>query len=181
MDWLANNAIYLEIAFIAAAVGCVWGWVKTTQKAWLIGAPILLLLAGGVFLLDRNYESPEQQVRTLLFDTAAAIERDDQQATLNAFIPEAEKERAVIRSQFAAFEISDISIKNNLEIEVSESGRRATAEFNVTAFAKLRRGGQGRRGAFFFIVHFERGSDGWLIESFEYMSAEKGFQRPDAR
>lgn len=174
----------LAIGLLVGAGAMVWGWLQTTDKRLLYGAAVPLLLAVGVIVLDQLYESPEEQVRQALFAAADAIERDDMQATLDAFIPEAEKERAAIRSQFAIFKVSDISIKNNLTIEITRTGRRATAKFNVTAQVTHRsRGGSdfSRRIPRYFTVYFERDGKKWLIETFEEQPAETGFKRPDAR
>ena len=90
--------------------------------------------------------------------------------------------RSRIGQALALFRISDVQIKSNLEITVSESGRRAKAEFNATALGSARNGMvKNHKGAFFFVVNYVRDKDRWLIDSFEDLSPEQGYQRPSAR
>ena len=181
MDWIANNTFLLIVIFSATGVGLALAWSQTGNKKMLYFAAPFLALAVAVFVIGRVHVSPEQQVKAALFAVAESIEQGDVEATVSAFVPEAIKEREAVRHAFRIFKIDDISIKNNLKITVTQTGRRATAEFNVTAMASTKQGGLSRKVPLFFIVHYEKDGNDWLIDSYEQMSAEKGFQKPQAR
>ncbi len=182
MNWLADNMIVVSGSLAIIMAGLAAGWVKTGDKRLLLGALIPALLAVAVVGVGLLHESPQEQIKKTLFATAEAIEHDKVDEVVESLTPEREQLRERVRQSMTFFEIKDIDIKSNLKITMSDSGRRAEVEFNVTAVTSLKSGlAKNQKVAFFFIVSYVRDRDRWLIDDFEELSPEKGFQRKDAR
>ncbi len=178
MNWLANNSILICSLSGFVSIGLIVGWVKTTNIRLLQGAAAPAAFALFVLLLGVMYESPEIKIRKTLFAAAEAIERNDVEAVVEMFLPEAKDQRAAVRKGMAFGRATQVDIKSNLEITVSDSGRRAVAKFNVTFQGEDRAGLLGnRRYPAFFIVHFEKDKERWLVDKYEFESAMKGFQK----
>lgn len=130
--WFTETPWPPIILMLAVSLGLFISFLNTKRGFYLIGCMLLLAGSVGVYFVEQRIVTEAEVVEQSVIDIAAAFEQADKQKTLSFFSDFADKERAVINSQF-----DKIKIKKGLRI----TDMHVTLENENTAVAQFRANG----------------------------------------
>jgi len=168
----------LFIGVIAEAIA-IGGVVKTGRREPLIAAiviPVLLVLLLG---MERFVVTDEEQVRGTIHALARDVERNDLPAVLEHLSKEFPEGRKRAQVEFPRYRFDEVSVKNNLEVEVFPDNMppKATATFNVTVVASDR-GGMitNQKVARFVELTLYKEDDAWKVGAYDHRDPMEGMR-----
>ena len=162
-------AVYL--AFVLAAIVCGAVWInRRTSKALLVFATSLLLL-GGLFLLDRLFESPREEAKRRVEAMAKAADARDVDAFLAnvadtfQYQGESEAHRTVTREELRRSGLWSVLRQYNVHVATWDFDRNDVVEIDpiTVEIGFLGKGeADGKQAPMYFRARFTRQSDGTM-------------------
>lgn len=114
--------------------GMLFGGLIQTGKKWLLYAGIgVLLLTVGLLFLERSTITPREAVKATLYVIADDLERNDITSVLGHVSDAKMDIKGDAKKYLGYLDVIEVKIKNNLKIEIFDtgSGQIAEARFNV--------------------------------------------------
>jgi hypothetical protein len=155
------------------------GFVQTQRKPLLFGAVGVASLVGILFLLERLVVTPNEEVAQTLHEIAADLQVNNIEGVVRHIASTSPELEQDARARLHGITLERVTIKRNLEIEVSSPGhpQSAHASFNCVVVGTDKAGFLGKRqGAFFFDVQLTKEQGGWRVASYEMKDPRAGMR-----
>lgn len=133
MTWLLQEPLYIAILGVVAVAMLGFAWLQTRVQALLYATLAAVVVTGLLLAVEHWVETDQERVAKTLHEIAAAVERNDLQATLRYAASGADEARARVEAEFPRYHFERVSIKHNLEVKINYDRQppEATATFNV--------------------------------------------------
>ena len=143
MTWLVEEPVYIGILGFVTLGFLIFAWTQTGYRWMLHAAAGVIALTVGLLVLERLVETEPEQIERTLHQIARDVQTNDLALVLSHVYSGAPETMAMARGEFPRYELSDVDIKRNVEIQLVEgdSPPRAEVSFNVALNVKERKGG----------------------------------------
>jgi len=178
---LATEWFVAGVAFLTA-VGFLFAWLKTGNKALLIGVAIALVSGAGTLAAASLIVTDTERVENEIRDVAKDVEQNDLSAVLDHVHPEADEIIQDAKQRLPNYEFESVLVRiRNVEIDETKSPRTALVEFLVivSGTAKSTNSRLPRQARPFFRVTMVEEGDRWLIRDYELRPTNEAFQKRD--
>jgi hypothetical protein len=177
MTWFAEDplVIWLSAAVLFTAVLIVY--LQTRQRWSLLAMAVVVLLAGGLTLLEQVLVTPREAVGQTLREVLAAVEANDLPRTLSTISPTAGEVRSDAETLMPRLEVIRADATNTPVIEFNGAAK-ATARFR--AFVEVIDRRTGLKGAYFddLTITFQLKGDRWKVVAYQPVKSwRKGANR----
>lgn len=130
--WFTETAWPPAILIAAVAACCLFVGLLRARRSWLIAAVVIALLIPAAFIIERMIVTPGEEIERLVIELRNAVVARDVEATLAFLSPQADLERAAIRTGMALGHIKP-------DVEITDLHVNVTA--NSTAVSHFRANG----------------------------------------
>lgn len=172
MTWLVEEPLYIAILGVVTISFLGYAWSQTGYR-WMMHAILAAIaLTIGLLLLERMVETEPEQIETALHRIARDVETNDIDRILPHVYSGAPVTADDARREFARYVVSDVVIKNNVEVQITpqESPPLAKVTFNATLNVRDRQQGGINYGRVAIFVDLTmRKEDGqWKVATYRY-------------
>ena len=165
MTWFAEDPllIWLSAAVLFTAVLIIY--LQTRQRWSLLAMAVVVVLAGGLTLLEQILMTPREAVGQTLREVIAAIEANDLPVTLSTISATAVEVRSDAETLMRRLEVIRAGVTDTPVIKL-DGPTNATAEFR--AFVEVIDRHTGMKGGYFddLVITFHREGDRWKIVAY---------------
>jgi hypothetical protein len=189
---------FLENPFLTLVLGgftlaiLAGGWVQTQRRELIVAFIAALALVVGLVTLEwlvvtdrERLEVKENEVKSTIHQIAREAEANDGESLARHFHSSASAMRERLLSEITHFQVSDVAVKNNLNvvIDTSREPLRATATFNVVVTVSDDQGFlKDKPIPRFVTAYFEREDGQWRCTRYEHDDVRaSGKQRQEER
>jgi len=134
----------------------------------MLGVAIVMGLA---VLIDRLVVTDRERVAKLVYEAAAAAQRNEIEPIIANILPSATAIRAEARRWIGQVKLSDVTI-TNMRVDLDRAARppAATAVFRVIAKGEVRDRTAVYPGDYFGVItaHFVRQDDRWMLSDYQH-------------
>jgi K+ transporter len=171
--------ILVVFVFIEAALAALLWMHGQKWTLWAMAAAVGL--CGTWLAAERVVVTEREKVAAVVYEAAAALERNSLPDLLNTIAANATNVRHDAQAILPQVSINRVSVKNNLAIDVYESRRPpfAKARFNVVIYAEPKAyagppGDAGRPYPRFCELTFSRENGNWRISDYKLHDPREG-------
>jgi len=168
MTWHLEQPLPI-IAMGALLFAMLLGGLIKTGRRGLLGAMIAVVFATiGMLMLERIVVTPGEQIAATLQQLARDIQTNEPSLVFQHISATAEPLRNDAEMALERIEIHKVTVKSNLETEISANGEKATARFNASFDASAKSGlVNNQHAAWFFVVDFVKQQGRWLVTDYK--------------
>jgi hypothetical protein len=145
--------------------------LKTGRGAILTAMLGVAILMGLAVLIDRLVVTDRERVANLVYEAAAAAQRNEIEPIIANILPSATAVRAEARRWIGQARLSDVTI-TNMRVDLDRGAKPpvATAVFRVIAKGEIRDRTAVYPGDYFGLItaHFVRSEDRWMLADYEH-------------
>lgn len=170
--WIFEQPLY--IVLFAAIGGAILGGalLQTGKHLFLYLLVGWIALAGIALGCEYAIVTEKEEIESVIYDVAAALEANDVEAVKSYISDDASDVRAVAQRQMAYVEIQNVKLKDNLEVSFlnGSTPEMAVAKLNVKIEGRVK-GNADFQGDFatFLVLTFQKDPDGqWRIVSYDF-------------
>jgi hypothetical protein len=177
MTWLIEDPLPIMVMGVILGVIVAVGFIKTGQR-WLIAALAgVVLLAIAVLAIEQMVVTDREEVELVLFEIAAAVERNDIDAALLHISPDAPGVHRA-NTELRRITFREVDIKPNLEIEVfpDRTPPEAQTRFNVVVIADVGIGGGADRYPRYVEATFVKEGERWVVRDYDHYEPTRGMR-----
>ena len=144
-------------------------------------AGVVAAATTGLVLLESAVKTPRERIYETIFAISAAVEKEDFETALGYVSPKSEIVRSQALNELNKYEISSISVKNNLIVLFDKTAQPPTAQ---TGFNVVVKGSAAHMGITnqtvprYLEVSFEyhEGNDAWYVTSYGHADFREGIK-----
>ncbi|MBW3597224.1 MAG: hypothetical protein KY475_08110 [Planctomycetes bacterium] len=178
MTWLVEQSLPILVMGGIVVIALAVGYVKTGQRGLLAAVLAAVVILIALIAVERWVVTDREQVEEVLFEIAAAVERNDIDGALSHISPRAAGVHHA-STELRRVEFQDVDIKPNLEIEVfpERSPPTAEARFNVMVILTVPELQlHNERYPRYVEVTFVKDGDRWLVQDYQHYNPTRGMQ-----
>ncbi len=157
--------VYVFLGFVALAMGAMWQGNRS--RRWLIAAAVPVVLAIGVFVVERMVETDREKIHAVLAEISEAVTAGDFDRVGQYLDDELggdyRDKASAVRAGKQALEQFDIKSLRFLNPRLEIDGTSAT--LGVTTLVEFATQGQAGRTSLVWTIHWIRRDAGWRIHS----------------
>lgn len=168
---LAEQPLLVSLMLGALAAGFIYGWLQTGQKglgAVGLGAALLIPLA---WFIASNWVTDREQIETLIYEIADAVERNDHEAAVRV-IGDA-KTKAMARQELSRWKFSLAAVNRIRSIDIIEGTFPLEADVDMSVKVRVSPASGGGMRDFHvprrLILNFEKDGDDWFVVRYQHM------------
>jgi hypothetical protein len=167
MNWLAENSLPI---WVAGVVALTMAWVvffHTRSSQALGGIVAVVVVTGGLLLVEHLIETPREAVERTLYELAARVEANDVKGALSYLAPNATPAiRNDIERQMPQVKIERARVIGSPKIEVSPDEHSASVKCRGLIIAVVKRNGMKGGAEDEVTLEFVRNGDRWQVDSY---------------
>ena len=167
---LAEQPLVLSLMLGVLSAGLIYGWLQTGKTKIAVAGLLFAALIPLAWVVADRWETEREQIETLIYETAAAIQNNDHQRALDLIADPITKDLA--RRELASFVFDEARVTQIREIAVFEElfPPEAEVDINVKVIVSQKRGGLRnqvvpRR----LILRLQKTDDSWLIIEYQHL------------
>lgn len=150
--------------------GCLlYGWLQTGKKTAAVIGLVCLLMIPGAFALAASWQTDREAIRTILYETAAAVEANDHAKVASIIGDERTKQMAMNELPKFVFEMAEVNSIRRIKID--EGSVPLQAQVAITVKADV----SGKRGRFANVrvlrvldLEFEKRGENWVVTYYRH-------------
>ncbi len=144
-------------------------------------AAVIAAATVGLVLLESTVKTPRERIYETIFAMAAAVEKGDFETALGYVSPESEIVRSQALNELKKYEISSITVKNNLIVLFDQSTQPPTAQtgFNVVVKGSATHIGISNQTVPRYLevtFQYHEGNDAWYVTSYGHADIRGGIK-----
>jgi hypothetical protein len=168
MSLFTESPFAISIGGVVLVVVALALLLQTTRPAFLYSAIAFAVITAALVVNERRIVTPREEVKQTLQTIARQLEADQSAAVtahISGSVPHIQqKANAALRR----IVVDQVKIKPNLAVELHADGTSAIATFNAVVIGSDRKQVvNNQRGAFYFVVNFEKEGNDWKIVDYE--------------
>jgi hypothetical protein len=172
---LAEQPLLLSLLLGVLAAGLLFGWLRTGQRAAAVAGLVVALLIPVVWLVASQWQTDREQIETLIYQIADAVERNDHEAAI-AIIGDPQTQ-AHARMELQRWEFGLARVNRIRSIDVIEETYPLEADVDMSVKIDVsQRGGSLRNVRVLrrLLLRFEKQDDGWFVTDYRHMPIAGG-------
>lgn len=170
---LAEQPLLVSLMLGALAVGLFYGWLQTGKKEAAIAGLVFALLIPVAWIVASRWETDREQIESLIYEIADAVERNDHEAAVKAIGDPQTKAQARQELQNWTFELAQVNRISSIDVIQGTSPLQAevnmSVKVNVTG-----RGVRSRRVPRRLLLKFENRNGDWFVTDYRHMPIAGG-------
>ena len=115
---LAEQPLLVSVLLGVLAGGLIYGWLQTGKKAAAVAGLILLLLIPVAWLVASRWETDREQIESLIYEIADAVERNDHEAAVKVIGDAKTKEQARQELSNWTFHLAAVNNISSININI---------------------------------------------------------------
>jgi hypothetical protein len=131
--WFTENPWPPMFLCAVGAVVCLIVWYQRQQPRFLAGAGALVLLAAGIWVIERAIVTERERVRENVFAVTSSFQRRDLDGTLDYISQQAPDLRRLVVYGYNVAQVEDDMRVTDVQVEMTAQETRATTRFRVNA------------------------------------------------
>ncbi len=168
-DLIAEKPWIISLMLAMLGGGLIFGWLQTGKKPAAVLGIIALALIPLAFYAASVWETDREQIESLIYKTADAIERNDFETAYQ--IIGDEKTEAMARQELPQFEFTMAAVNKLRSIEMIEgsASQEAEADLSVKVDVSSKRGGvKNFRVVRTLQLRFRKEGDRWVVIQYQH-------------
>jgi hypothetical protein len=175
---LAEQPLLVSLMLGALAVGLIYGWLQTGKKGAAAAGVIAALLIPVAWVVASWWVTDREQIETLIYEIADAVERNDHDAAVSVIGDPNTKAMALQELKRWTFQRADVHRIRSIDIIEGTFPLQADVDMSVKvrvsqAQGSLRDVHVPRR----LILNFERIDESWFVVRYQHMPIVGGPDR----
>jgi len=173
---LAEQPLLVSVMLGVLAGGLIYGWLQTGKKAAAVAGLIFGLLIPVAWLVASRWETDREQIESLIYEIADAVERNDHEAAVKVIGDPKTKEQA--RQELSNWTFHLAAVNNISRIDIIEGTYPQEADVHMSV--KVNVSGRGVRNVRVprrLILKFEERDGGWVVTDYRHMPIVGGPDR----
>ena len=169
MILLAERPFVISIMLFAVFGALCFGWLQTGKRQLILSSLVPLALIPAAHWIADVWETDREQIQTLLYDLAEAVENNDIQGAVQVIGDPAMQARARLELQRYRFEMAAINKLRSIRVIEETFPKEADVELSVKVDVSDRQGRfQGVRVLRLLVLRMEFRSDRWVIIDYQH-------------
>lgn len=164
---IAEQPLLLMLMVGVTAAALIYGWLQTGKKEIGIIGVIAAILVPVSWFVSTNWVTDREQIRAIIFETAAAVEANDHDTAVRVIGDEKTKDRA--RAELNNYTFHSVKV-SGVEIRMVSGSDPPAADIDINASIRLS-GGQFRNitGYRRLFLKFQKTDDGdWVVVDYHH-------------
>lgn len=167
---LAEQPLLVSLMLGALAVGLIYGWLQTGQKGLAavgLGALLLIPLA---WFIAANWVTDREQIESLIYEIADAVERNDHEAAVQV-IGDAQT-KSMARQELQRWKFSLAAVNRIRSIDIIEGTFPLEADVDMSVKVRVSSASGGMRDIPVprrLILNFEKVGDDWFVVRYQHL------------
>lgn len=128
--WFTENPWPPVLICVVLSVAALATWVSRRQTQWLALGSLALLLAAGIWWLERRIVTDREQVEQLVVTLVDEFQRKDREAVLSHFSPQAPEWSLLVGKALDLVEIKDVKVRD-LSVRMTSNNAQAVSHFRA--------------------------------------------------
>ncbi|WP_153559121.1 hypothetical protein [Roseimaritima sediminicola] len=169
---LAEQPTLLAILLVILGGTCVYGWLHSGRRALAVAGLACIALIPAGYLLAANWQTDREQIMELVYDTAAAVERNDAQAVTQVIDPAEPDIRERVVAEMTRYTFSRAQVGQFRSINFLRGADPPEVQVDITANATVglrsEHYGQGdvsRR----IVLRLRKKDDSWWVTEYTHL------------
>lgn len=159
---------------LVAAVLLFAGWFSTRRGMLLVGAGLLVMICGAVYVVEQRIVTEAERVEQLVLDLTSAFQKKQDQRVLEMFSPTATDLRRTVKTAMDMITVQEDLRITDLSVQLRAQNSRAISHFRANATISLgSHGGMGHHPSRWEIT-WQREADQWRIIRIERLNPVSG-------
>ncbi|MBA62435.1 MAG: hypothetical protein CMJ76_08720 [Planctomycetaceae bacterium] len=181
MELFYESPLYALAAGVPLCVILVAIWFQTGTHKLLIATLAVATVTIGLVFMESAVKTPRERIYETIFAIADAVEKEDFETAVGYVSPESEIVRSQALNELNKYEISSISVKNNLVVVFDNSTAPLTARtgFNVVVKGSARQLGINNQTVPRYLevtFQYHATNDAWYVKSYGHTDIREGIQ-----
>jgi hypothetical protein len=166
---LAEKPLLISLMLGVLGGGLIYGWLQTGKKPAAVAGLVLLLLIPLAWFLAARLETDREQVERLIYEVAAAVERNDAEAAIVVIADPDLRNRARNELSRWTFTLARVNRLRSIEIVEGSYPLEAIVEMSVKVDVSSRGGSMRNvRVARKLDLKFQKTRDQWHVIDYEH-------------
>lgn len=183
MTWLVEEPLYIAILGVLTTAFLFYAWTQTGYR-WMLHAMFGAIgLTLGLLLLERMVDTEPELIEKAIHQIARDCETNDIDRILPHVYSGAPVTADEAKREFGRHVVSDVDIKQNLEVRLvpNESPPMAEVSFNVGLNVRERRAGGINYGPVRLFVELTMRKEGgqWKVATYQYHEPTVSIRLPE--
>lgn len=179
---LAEQPLILSLILAVLVLGLIYSWLQTGKKEIAVAALVIAALIPVVWVIANHWVTDREQIETLIYRTADAIENNDHERALDLIADETIRERA--RRELGTFVFDETKVTRIREIKLIDGTfpQEADVDMNVKIIVSEKSGPMQnvtvpRR----LMLRLQKDGDRWMITDYRHTSVVGKPDKQDSR
>lgn len=167
---IAERPLILSIMLGILAAGLIYGWLQSGSKQLAAIGLVLAALIPVSWIVAANWVTDREQIESLIYQTADAIQQNDHERVLNLIGDTEIRNRA--RQELGTFVFEEARVTKVREIALIDGTfpQEADVDLIVKVVVSQRTGGlQNQSVPRRLLLRMQKAGDGWLIIGYDHM------------
>ena len=170
---LAEQPLLVSLMLGTLAAALIYGWLQTGKKAAAVAGLVLALLIPVVWVIASRWETDREQIESLIYEIADAVERNDHEAAVKVIGDPETKAQALQELRNWTFDLADVNKISSIDIIQGTFPLEADVNMSV----KVNVSGRGVRSMRVprrLILKFEQRDGDWVVTDYRHMPIAGG-------
>lgn len=170
---LAEQPLLVSLMLGAFAVGLIYGWLQTGKKEAAVAGLFAASLIPVAWVIASRWETDREQIESLIYEIADAVERNDHEAAIRVIGDPQTKAHARQELSNWTFELARVNKISS--IDIIEGTFPPEADVNMSVKVDVTgRGVRNMRVPRRLILKFEQRDAGWVVTDYRHMPIAGG-------
>lgn len=172
--WLTETPWPPILITLVAAVLLFAAWFSTRRGMFLVGAGLLVILCGAIYIVEQRIITEAERVEQLVLDLTSAFQQKREEQVLEMFSPTASELRATVKTAMNLVTVHEDLRITDLSVQMKAQDSRAISHFRANATISIgSHGGLGHHPSRWEIT-WQREADQWRIIRVERLNPVSG-------
>lgn len=172
---LAEQPLLVSIMLGTLAAGLIYGWLQTGKKQAAIAGLVAAVMIPVAWVVASHWETDREQIETLIYEIADAVERNDHEAAVQVIGDSQTKAQARQELSRWTFSLARVNKIRSIDLIDGTYPQEADVEMSVKVDVSGRGGGgQSFRIPRLLILKFEKSDDAWVVTDYRHMPIAGG-------
>lgn len=165
---LAEQPLLVSLMLGTLAAGLIYGWLQTGKKAAAVAGLVIAALIPVAWVIASRWETNREQIESLIYEIADAVERNDHEAAVSVIGDPQTKAQARQELSNWTFNLADVNKISS--IDIIEGTYPLQADVNMSVKVNVTgRGVSNMRVPRRLILTFEQQDGDWFVTDYRHM------------
>lgn len=170
---LAEQPLLVSLMLGTLAAGLIYGWLQTGKRGAAVAGLVAASLIPVAWIMASRWETDREQIETLIYEIADAVEQNDHEAAVKVIGDPNTKAQARQELKNWTFDLADVNKISSIDIIEGtfplEADVNMSVKVNVTG-----RGVRSMRVPRRLLLKFEKWDEGWVVTDYRHMPIAGG-------